>query len=65
MDETKRLVFDTLKAHRLWLDVKSKNSRARYLYRSEGFVEEGFMRECLFEEVERESLVLRATSSGN
>jgi len=45
-------------AHRLWLDVKSKNARARHLYQSEGFVEEGVMRECLLEDGHFESLVL-------
>jgi RimJ/RimL family protein N-acetyltransferase len=54
----KAYAFNKLNAHRLWLDVKSKNSRARHLYKSEGFVEEGVMRECLFEDGQFESLVL-------
>lgn len=54
----KALAFGELAAHRLWLDVKSRNARARYLYRSEGFTEEGVMRECLREEDGYESLVL-------
>src|SRR5688500_11610730 len=36
----KKLAFDELKAHRLWLDVKEHNVRARHLYESEGFVTE-------------------------
>jgi RimJ/RimL family protein N-acetyltransferase len=36
-------------AHRLWLDVKPFNHRARALYRSEGFVEEGVLRDALRE----------------
>ncbi len=36
-------------AHRLWLDVKSGNTRARRLYRSAGFVEEGRLRDALRE----------------
>jgi RimJ/RimL family protein N-acetyltransferase len=56
--EVKRLAFGRLNAHRLWLDVKSKNSRARRLYASEGFIEEGVMRECLLEGDGFESLVL-------
>lgn len=52
------LVFGLLHAHRLWLDVKSTNSRARHLYLSEGFSEEGIMRECLLGQNGFESLVL-------
>lgn len=52
------LAFGSLKAHRLWLDVKSTNSRARSLYLSEGFSEEGVMRECLLGKDGFESLVL-------
>ena len=35
------LAFEEHGAHRLWLDVKPHNERARALYRSAGFVEEG------------------------
>jgi RimJ/RimL family protein N-acetyltransferase len=34
-------VFDELGAHRLWLDVFEHNARARHVYRSMGFAEEG------------------------
>ena len=37
----KRLVFDSLGGERLWLDVKPDNARARALYASEGFREDG------------------------
>jgi diamine N-acetyltransferase len=37
-------VFDELSAHRIWLDVFPHNSRARHVYRSVGFVEEGVLR---------------------
>lgn len=43
----KKWVFETLKAHRLWLDVKEFNYRAQHLYESEGFLIEGKLRECL------------------
>jgi len=43
----KKLAFEELKAHRLWLDVREYNSKARNLYKSLGFVEEGLIRECL------------------
>jgi diamine N-acetyltransferase len=43
----KRIVFEDLRAHRLWLDVMAHNGRARHLYLSEGFVIEGAMREAL------------------
>jgi RimJ/RimL family protein N-acetyltransferase len=41
------LAFSDLRAHRFWLDVKSHNVRALALYRSEGFVEEGRLREAV------------------
>ena len=45
-------------AHRLWLDVKPHNHRARALYRSEGFVEEGVLRDALHIDGRFESLVV-------
>jgi diamine N-acetyltransferase len=42
-----QLAFRDLGAHRFWLDVKSLNTRAQALYRSEGFVEEGRLRESV------------------
>ena len=43
----KAMAFRDLKAHRFWLDVKSLNQRALALYESEGFVEEGRLRESV------------------
>ncbi len=43
----KHKAFRELGAHRLWLDVKTHNDRARALYLSEGFRQEGLLRECL------------------
>jgi diamine N-acetyltransferase len=43
----KQVAFRDLKAHRFWLDVKSLNQRATALYLSEGFVEEGRLRESV------------------
>jgi diamine N-acetyltransferase len=43
----KKLAFQELKAHRLWLDVREYNTRARNLYKSLGFVEEGLIRDCI------------------
>jgi diamine N-acetyltransferase len=42
-----RMAFRDLGAHRFWLDVKGLNLRAQALYRSEGFVEEGRLRESV------------------
>jgi diamine N-acetyltransferase len=42
-----QMAFRDLKAHRFWLDVKSLNARAVALYASEGFVEEGRLRESV------------------
>ena len=54
------LVFNGWQAHRLWLDVKQENARARHLYRSAGFVEEGLLRDCLAVGGGWESLVIMA-----
>jgi diamine N-acetyltransferase len=43
----KKVAFDDLKAHRLWLDVKQGNARAQSLYDSEGFVVEGRLRDAV------------------
>ncbi len=60
--ETLRLVkkaaFETLSAHKLWLDVRYKNQRARHVYRSEGFIEEGILREHILYNGSWESLVV-------
>ena len=43
----KQMAFRDLNAHRFWLDVKQLNTRALALYASEGFVEEGRLRESV------------------
>ncbi len=42
----KEYCFEELKCHRLWLDVYTDNENAISLYKSEGFVQEGLLREC-------------------
>jgi len=42
-----QIAFRDLGAHRFWLDVRSANARALALYRGEGFVEEGRLRESV------------------
>ena len=43
----KQMAFRDSKAHRFWLDVKTLNQRALALYASEGFVEEGRLRDAV------------------
>ena len=43
----KQMAFRDLHAHRFWLDVKTLNTRALALYESEGFIEEGRLRESV------------------
>jgi RimJ/RimL family protein N-acetyltransferase len=43
----KKIAFDDLNAHRFWLDVKSRNARAKALYDGEGFVVEGALRDAV------------------
>ena len=54
----KQVAFDDLGAHRLWLDVKKRNGRAKALYDGEGFVVEGELREAVRIEGGFESLVV-------
>lgn len=54
----KRCAFGRWSAHRLWLDVRSNNPRARGLYESEGFEVEGTLRECLLVEGELVSVTI-------
>ena len=54
----KERAFGELEAHRLWLDVKEQNLRARQLYESEGFVVEGVLRESVKGEAGWESLIV-------
>ena len=56
----KKYCFEELNCHRLWLDVFDFNRRARHLYRSEGFKEEGVLRECIKTKDGYKNLVLMA-----
>lgn len=55
--EIKRIVFEEWGKHRLWLDVFTYNERARSLYQSEGFIEEGTWRDAVLFDGEYVSLV--------
>ena len=54
----KQMAFRDLHAHRFWLDVKTLNTRALTLYASEGFVEEGRLRESVKLDEGYDSLVV-------
>ena len=54
----KRYTFETLKAHRGWMDSKDYNERALHLYESEGLQREGLIRETLFINGVYENLVV-------
>jgi RimJ/RimL family protein N-acetyltransferase len=43
----KKIAFDDLGAHRFWLDIKKRNTRAQALYADEGFVFEGELRQAV------------------
>jgi diamine N-acetyltransferase len=60
----KKIVFEQLDAHRLWLDVRYKNQRAQNLYKSEGFIEEGILRECILYNGNYESLIIMSILKG-
>jgi diamine N-acetyltransferase len=54
----KKIAFDDLGAHRFWLDIKKRNTRAKSLYDSEGFVLEGELREAVKVQGGYDSLVV-------
>jgi diamine N-acetyltransferase len=60
----KKIAFDDLGAHRLWLDVKKRNGRAKALYDREGFVVEGELREAVKVAGGFESMVVMAMLQG-
>ncbi|WP_025693785.1 GNAT family N-acetyltransferase [Paenibacillus durus] len=43
----KEWLFRSTSAHRLWLDVKTHNAKARHIYEGAGFTPEGTLRECV------------------
>ena len=55
-----RMAFRDLQAHRFWLDVKARNTRAKALYESEGFVAEGLLRESVKTDDGYDSLLVMA-----
>ncbi|MFD1776832.1 GNAT family N-acetyltransferase [Paenibacillus rhizophilus] len=40
-------LFRSTPVHRLWLDVREHNARARHVYETAGFVYEGTLRDCV------------------
>ncbi|MBM7613785.1 GNAT family N-acetyltransferase [Alkaliphilus hydrothermalis] len=54
----KRLAFQELDGHRLWLDVRCSNDRAHNLYKSEGFKDEGILRDCVLYNGKYESIIM-------
>ena len=59
-----QMAFRDLGAHRFWLDVRSQNTRALQLYRSEGFVEEGRLRDSVTTEDGYDSLIVMSLLEG-
>jgi diamine N-acetyltransferase len=60
----KKTAFDDLGAHRLWLDIKKRNTRARSLYDSEGFQKEGELRDAVKVQGGFDSLVVMSMLQG-
>jgi diamine N-acetyltransferase len=54
----KRIAFDDLGAHRLWLDVRSRNQRAQAFYLGEGFQLEGRLRDAVLDTQGFQSLLV-------
>ncbi len=60
----KTFCFKQNSYHRLWLDVLSENHRAFQLYKSEGFEQEGIIRECIKTVNGWKSLILMSIIKG-
>lgn len=58
IQKLKQHSFEKLNCHRFWLDVLETNRRARYLYQSEGFKEEGKLRKCVLINNEYKNLII-------
>ncbi|WP_347921914.1 GNAT family protein [Pontimicrobium sp. SW4] len=58
LKKIKDYCFSELQCHRLWLDVLEVNERARYLYQTEGFKEEGILRDSIFKDGEYQNLII-------
>ena len=54
----KKYCFDELNFHRIWLDVFDDNLRAIHLYKSEGFTEEGKLRDVIRNDENYRSLLI-------
>src|SRR3712207_9389609 len=58
------IAVDDLGAHRFWLDIKKRNTRAKGLYDSEGFVFEGELREAVKVQGGHDSLLVMSMLEG-
>ena len=58
LNKIKDYCFKELLCHRLWLDVLEANERACCLYQSEGFKEEGLLRENIFKDGTYQNLII-------
>ena len=59
-----QMAFRDFGAHRFWLDVKGLNLRAQALYASEGFLEEGRLRESVRTDAGYDSLIVMSMLEG-
>jgi len=53
-----RWCFEEQNAHRVWLDVRSANTRAQHVYQSIGFSMEGILRDAVYVNGTFESLMV-------
>lgn len=58
MQCVKAVAFDEFRVHRLWFEVTTGNARAMNLYKSDGFVQEGTLREAAWIMGRRVSLIV-------
>ncbi len=59
-----RWCFEEQNAHRVWLDVRSANTRAQHVYKTMGFIPEGTLRDAVYVNGAFESLMVLSILEG-
>lgn len=59
----KKWCFEIKHIHRLWLDVREDNIRAQHVYKTQGFKQEGVLRECIKTDNSYQSLIIMSILS--
>lgn len=58
LNQIKKYYFEKCQTERLWLDVRLNNKRGQYLYKNIGFIEEGILRNAVYNNENFESIII-------